>query len=927
MPHLAKVLAHAERELAGDTRTIHSGQLAARLPFYKRFLKIENHRLRLAHQAGGGGRDICRRRVSLLDIFLRQLFIDACEACPRTDTTVAQSGLALIAIGGYGRGELNPFSDVDVMFLHHSEPENMPEYVNETIKQVLYVLWDIGFKVGHATRSINEACEQANRDNISKTALLEARYLSGQGELLDEFRTQFEQRCLQGQEQAYFSWRVEDQRTRHLKYGPTVFLQEPNVKSSPGGLRDYQNLLWTAYFKERVMSLRHLTERKFINESERRTLETAHDSLLRVRTDLHYLAGRSSDSLALNIQGQIAERLRYPQSNDLRRTEAFMRDYYHHARAMSLVTETLFERLIHDAPPAIPQPSGLLRLFARSGPPAERFDGFVAQGGLIYPETRDVFNQDPFRLLRVFEHAQTRSLRLSSELEQLIRRRLWLINRTFQYARSARETFMALLSRRGHVGPALRSMHEVDVLGAYLPEFGGLTCLVQHEFFHRYSADEHTIVCLEKLDALQDTDNPKLADYRRLYEKLEDPFILYLAMLLHDTGKATGAKHHAEASALFAQKVATRLQLSSARRRQLILLVDHHMTLSSTAQRRNLDDPATITEFGLVVKDRSTLDALMLLTLADGQGTSDDAWSDWKEHLVWQLYRATKNYLAAGEAVSQLTQRERDTQREQVAATLDPSYADEIEAHFQYMPERYFETFQAADIVEHLRLLRHFLAYRYRHNDPDSALAPAMRWIPRPARGHTECWVCNWERKGLLAKIAGSFSAAGLSILSADIYTREDNLVFDVFRVATPGHQQTLDSRDISAVEGTLRQSLLVDAFDFEPLLQKARRRRRVTMPLAQALDFPTRTLITNEATDRYTLLEVQTPDRLGLLHELLRALGKLSVNVVLSRIATDRGAAIDSFYLTDKEGQRILDSATMKKIQSTVQQAVAKAS
>ncbi len=259
---------------------------------------------------------------------------------------------------------------------------------------------------------------------------------------------------------------------------------------------------------------------------------------------MHYLAGRTSDSLALNIQGQIADRLRYPQNNDLRRTEEFMRDYYQHARAMSLATDTLFERLIHDEPSASPRPSGLLRLFSPSGPPAERFDGFVAQGGMIYPETRDVFNQDPFRLLRVFEHAQTRGMQLSSELEQLIRRRLWLINRTFQYAKSARETFIAILSRRGKVGSALRSMHEVDVLGAYLPEFGGLTCLVQHEFFHRYSADEHTLVCIEKLDALQNHRGSQAGELpQALRETSPIPCVLYLAMLLHDTGKATSARH------------------------------------------------------------------------------------------------------------------------------------------------------------------------------------------------------------------------------------------------------------------------------------------------------------------------------------------------------------------------------------------------
>ena len=244
---------------------------------------------------------------------------------------------------------------------------------------------------------------------------------------------------------------------------------------------------------------------------------------------------------------------------------------------------------------------------------------------MIYPEERDVFLHDPFRLLRIFEHAQTRDLRLSSEVQQLIRRRLRLINRTFQYASSARRTFTAILSRRGKVGRILRAMHEVDVLGAYLPEFGELTCLVQHEFFHRYSADEHTLVCIEKLDGLLTSESTKFADYRRLFENLPDPFVLYLALLLHDTGKATSARHHAEASALFAQKVAARLQLSSERRRSLILLVDHHLTLSSTAQRRNLDDPATIAEFAHIVKDRATLDALMLLTLADGQGTSDEA--------------------------------------------------------------------------------------------------------------------------------------------------------------------------------------------------------------------------------------------------------------------------------------------------------------
>ena len=305
-------------------------------------------------------------------------------------------------------------------------------------------------------------------------------------------------------------------------------------------------------------------------------------------------------------RGQIASRLRYPPQKNLpRRTEAFMRDYYHHARAMALITQTLFTRLVENSPAdAVKPASKLRRLFSlRSAPATERFDGFISQAGLLYPARPDVFTQDSFRMLRVFEHAQTRNLRLSSELQQLIRGSLPLVNnRTFQYARAAREIFLGLLSRRGQVGRILRAMHEVDLLGAYLPEFGELTCLVQHEFFHRYSADEHTLVCIEKLDQLLDATNPRVSGYRKIFEKLKDPATLYLALLLHDTGKATSARHHAEASAVFAQKVATRLQLSSEHRRSLVLLVDNHLTLSSTSQRRNLDDPATIIEFSHIVE-------------------------------------------------------------------------------------------------------------------------------------------------------------------------------------------------------------------------------------------------------------------------------------------------------------------------------------
>jgi [protein-PII] uridylyltransferase len=910
--HREKVLAHAERQLALQGKET-SAQL---LTLYKKFLKIENHRLRLKHYAGGGGREIAVQRASLVDIVLRHLF----ESATRTQAAPA-SGLALVAIGGYGRGELNPFSDVDIMFVHSTSLRSITPQLNEIIQMILYMLWDIGFKVGHSTRSIAGAVKQANQDMLSKTSLLEARHLAGDRELFDEFKTEFVKKCVRGHEAQYIAERAVNQAERHAKHGGTVYLQEPNIKNGCGSLRDYHNLLWIAYFQEGITNSAELVERKFLQEGERRKLDRAYDFLLRVRTELHYLNKRGTDVLSLIYQLQVANKFEYPQKNPLRRTEAFMRDYYQHARSIFIITELLADRLGGKHPPA-EKTSGFLTFLRRSGSHRQHFDGFYASEGAMYPEARDIFNEDRYRLIRMFQHAQQRRLTLSPELQHLVRRRLPLVDRTFQYARAARETFAAILSRKGEVGRVLRMMHEVDFLGRYIPEFGQLTCLVQHEFFHRYTADEHTLVCIEKLDSLIDTQEPKLADYRTIFQKLEDPYVLYFALVLHDTGKASGAKYHSEASALFAQKVAARHQLTSEQRKSLIFLVDNHLTLSSTAQRRNLEDPATIEEFAGVVKTKPNLDALMLLTLADGQGTGDENWSDWKETLVWELYRHTSQFLADGEAFYAQRKIERDELRNAVSRKLARDYADEIDAHFQFMPDHYFQTNSAPEIVAHIRLFRQFVEARFA--DPAAALAPKVKWISRAEQGHSEVWICNWDRKELLAKIAGSLAVAQLNILSADIYTRGDNLVLDLFRVCNTRFQSVEEEKEKAQVEKFLNLALAQEDYDFAPLLNRAK--KRPGFHLSQELDFPTRIGIDNDAHPVYTLVDIQTPDRLGLLYSLLRAFGEARVNIALSRIATEKGAAIDSFYVTNEEGRKIRDTGGIITLQRALQRAAERA-
>src|ERR1700704_913592 len=810
--HLEQVLAHAESQLAATG----AKRPTEVLPLYKKFLKIEEHRLRLNHQAGGSGREICARRVDLVDVLLRHVFTAAAAAAKSDQGSKAP--IALIALGGYGRGELNPFSDVDVMLLHGGGAGSVSPYIEQVVEQILYLLWDIGFKVGHSTRSLKEAVAPANRDMLTKPAMLESRFLAGDAELAKEFRDQFRAKCVTGYEREYVEMRMQDQEARHKKFGDSVYMQEPNLKNGCGGPRDYQNLLWMTYFKEGALTTTHLVGKDWLSETDRRRIEIAYDFLLRLRTDLHYVTGRATDVLHLNMQEQIAKRLDYRQQGGQLRSEELMRDYYEHTRNVFRVTERITEQFV--AGHATDRTRSLFSFLPLMRSEEKKLESFFVRNGQLHTEQRDLFERDPAQMMRVFQLAQEHGLDLSPELEDLLNRRLGKITRVYRYAKEPRDIFQTIVSRKGQVGRILRMMHRVDFLGRYIPEFGELTCLVQHEFFHRYTADEHTLVCIDKLDALSQTEDPKLVAYRKLFEELKEPFILYLALLLHDTGKAVRARPHSEASAFFAQQVAARLQLSSEQRKSLILLVDHHVTLSNMAQQRNLDDPATVVEFANLVKNQRNLDALMLLTLADGRGTSADRWSDWKESLVWQLYHAASQYLANQRSYHEQTKIERESLRAASAQHLPDDYTEEIEAHFDFMPDSYFRASSVPEIVTHLKLFRSFLENVSATSD--RPLTPAISWESFPKQGHTNFSICTWDRPHLLAKIAGSFSVVPINILSADIFPRGDQTVLDIFHVCDTKAHAVTDPKDLALVETTLSSALENEDFDFGPLIERA---------------------------------------------------------------------------------------------------------
>src|SRR5213595_3626233 len=909
--HLEQVLAHAENSLAatGTTRPTEV------LPLYKKFLKVEEHRLRLKHQAGGAGREICARRAELIDILLQYVFGAAAAAA--RENGGAEVPLALVALGGYGRGELNPFSDIDVMLLHRQRDEISP-HLEEMVNQVLYLLWDSGFKVGHSTRSINEAIAQANRDMRTKTAMLESRFLAGASLLAREFRKQFRSKCVEVHERGYVEMSMQDQVARHKKFGDSVYLQEPNLKSGCGGLRDYQNLLWMTYVKEGSLSTNKLVGKDWLSESDQRRIEKAYDFLLRLRTALHYATGRATDILHIGLQEQIAKRLDYSSGNGQLRSEELMRDYYEHTRNIFRVTERITEQFVSGYVTSKTRSLfSFLPLVRADKTPVG--DCFFVRNKQLHPAQRDLF-RDPEQMMRAFQFAQERGLDLSPELEDLLSRSLGHVTRTYQYALGPRAIFKTILSQKGKVGRILRLMHRVDFLGRYIPEFGQLTCLVQHEFLHRYTADEHTLVCIDKLDAIVKTDDSKLIAYRKIFAQLDDPFVLYLALLLHDTGKAVGAWPHSEASALFAQRVATRLQLSSEQRKSLILLVDHHLTLSKIAQQRNLDDPATVAELAKIVKHQKNLDALMLLTLADGQGTSAEAWSDWKESLVWELFHETSRYLTDQKSYYEQTKIERESLQVSVAEALPPDYADEIEAHFEAMPDNYFRACDVPEIVEHLKLVRSFFAnVSGRGEQP---LAPAVKWKAFTEHGHSLVSFWTWDHEQLLAKIAGSFSVVPINILSADVFPRGDNVVLSVFRVCNTKAHAVTDSREFELVEQTLGRALADENFDFLPLIEKAKRQSR--LPLSPGIEFPTHIGVDNKTHPMYTLIEIQAPDRLGLLYDILASLDRESVLIALSRINTQDGGAIDTLYVVDRSTHtKIIDSDRITAIQRHLQKAI----
>lgn len=871
-------------------------------PRYSKYLDLEKHRLKLAHRDGRSGLEICQARARTLDLVFCYL-MRACEALERYQGKGAAAPHALVAIGGYGRAELNPHSDVDIMFLHGlpEAKEDSPLPFLELMSRTM-LMFDLFPKVGYSVRNLDDCVREANSDMRSKTSLIEARLICGDKKLFDRFQRVVRTKCIKGHENAYIEARLEDQANRRAKYGDSASLQEPNIKNGCGGLRDYQNLIWMARFRYGCTSLADLRNQGMLSEQEQRQLEAGYDFLLRVRNELHYHLDRPVEKLSRDVQPAVARNLGYTDRSLAARVERFMGDYYLHARNIHLITRTVEQRLA-----LLPQPRRLptLKQFLhrRRTDAMYAVDGFKFVNGEVHPAASDVFEVEPARLMRAFRQAQLRGASLGPDIASMIRNSLHLVTPEFRQDSHVHETFLEILRQKGSVSRVLREMHEVGLLGAFLPAFGRLTGRVQHEFYHIFTTDEHTLVCLEMLDALHGTEDEALETYGELLQDVERPELLYLALLLHDVGKGRRTADHSETGGRMAASAARKLGLSRSDVETVAFLVRHHLAMIQTGLKRDLDSPEEIERFAHLVENEENLRLLTLLTVADTRGTSATLWNGFKNTMLRKLLARTREQLRGETLFTRADQERREALAEEVwELTPDAIQRDEFEAHFSRLPPRYFVCRSSSEIVVDLELMHEFMVAQLL---PETqALEPVMAWHDLPDRGFSQVKVCTWDHHGAFSRIAGALTAAGLNILSAEIFTREEGVVIDTFLVLDAASGLPVRDAAKSRCNELLKEIVSERGDPLEYLRQANSRRRQPKLPEVDRQ--PTEVWFDNDTVPWTTVVELQTEDRMGLLTVILKAMSDEGLDIDVAKISTEKGMAMDTFYVRDRDGGQI---------------------
>ena len=879
-----------------------------RLAACKEFLKTETAALRLRHEEGASGLATAHDRTALIDAVLVRLFDHACESYTRVVGPLP-APVALVALGGYGRGELSPLSDIDVMFLFptKTKPAAAKPLQEHLTNEILYILWDCGLKVGHSTRTIDEAFDEARREIQSKTALLEARLIAGSPKLYATFSQAYRSYSVSEDPKGYIAARLDDQASRRAKYANTVFNQEPDIKNGVGGLRDYQNAVWMARVKLGITSIDELAVQNYLRADDLAAFRRGYDFLLRVRHDLHFMSTRATDVMSLDLQPRLAQNLGYTEVEMLPRVEHFMQDYYRAAQTVFRVSKLVEDRLALSIGRGGPNSEGgssfRERLRATRFTRAKRLDGFVLRGRELAAESPDVFIDDPVRLLRVFRHCQQLDATLDFHLAQLIRASLPRLTAEVARSPDASVCFRALLSEVGAVHPALAQMHELGVLGRYIPEFDGLTCLVQHEYYHRYTADVHTLNAIRELDRIFTEAEPITLKYRAALHESSDPALLYLTLLLHDIGKAEAIQGHSESGVRLAGPLLQRFGVSPEGQELVSFIIKNHLAMARFWQKRDVDDPQTSAAFAELVGDTERLRHLYVHTFCDARGTAADLWNSYKDTLHTTLYRSTLERLKLGSALEASHQEKKKmTQQELIAKTIPGISADEINAHFGLLPDRYFVHTDSAEIALHIQMVNR-LFKSITAADSVGSLKPVIEWKDDLNRSLTVVNVVTWDRAGLFYKLAGAFSVAGLSILGSKVISRTDHIAIDTFYVVEPGRGVVQSAAAQEKFARTIEEALVANR-DLLPDIVTQAKKIASTRYLASSSgemlhsSFPPTVEVYHELSMQRTIVEIQARDQIGLLYRLAKIISDHAFDITFARIGTERGVAIDTFYI-----------------------------
>jgi len=851
----------------------------------------------LLAQDGGGA--ACAARLShLMDEIIRALYEFAVDHVYRANNRSSGERMAMVAVGGYGRGTLAPGSDIDLLFVL---PYKQTPWSEQIVEYLLYILWDLGLKVGHATRNIDECVRLSHQDMTIRTSILEARFIWGDEALFDDLVRRFDREVVQATGADFVQAKLAERDERHRKAGESRYLVEPNVKDGKGGLRDLHTLFWIAKYVYRVRKGEQLVEKGVFTRREYNQFRKAEDFLWAVRCHMHFLTGRAEERLHFDIQRDIAARLGYTSHPGLSAVERFMKHYFLTAKTVGDLTRIFCAELEEEQAKQVPGFNRLLSGFSRRRRKLAGTSDFIVDNHRINVTDDQVFVRDPVNLLRLFWFADRHGLEYHPDAMQLVTRSLKLIDRNLRRDREANRLFMDLLTSERNPELNLRRMNEAGVLGRLIPDFGKIVAMMQFNMYHHYTVDEHLLRCIGVLAELERGEGARIHPLSHsLMPALKGKRdVLYTAVLLHDIAKGR-PDDHSEAGARIARRICPHMGLSAEETDLVAWLVEQHLLMSMTAQTRDLNDRKTIEDFAHVVQSVERLKMLLILTVCDIRGVGPGVWNGWKGQLLRTLYFETELLLTGG--FSEVTRAQRtDAARMQLAETLADWPERERSRYLRLHYENYLLTVDKDDQRRHADFIRDADTRRVQ-------LATMVR--PLTFEAVTEITVLAPDHPRLLSVIAGACAAAGANIVDAQIFTTSDGRALDTILISREFEHDD-DERRRAARVGRLIEDVLAGRNRLPEMIAQRSKPRRG----AKAFRLEPRVDIGNTLSNRFSVIEIAGLDRPGLLSEITGALSDLSLDIASAHITTFGERVVDTFYVTDLTGQKVENAQRMERI------------